>query len=112
MIPKPEKPKAGDYWEFQLPGKPKRTKEVGSICYKDFLVERGTYPEWKDKTQRLLYVRWARLNKGRYSGITVRMLMKFGRRISTKAEREAHFQTILANARNRRAAAKKAGASP
>ena len=103
----PPHPKPGDYWEFKLPGKPRRTKEVGTICYRDFIVERGTYPEWKNKTKRLLYVNWARANKGRYTGITVRLLRQHGRRVSTKAERDAHFQTIIANAKARRTAAQK-----
>lgn len=94
-------PQVGDYWEFKLPGKRKRTKEVGSIGTKDFIVERGTYPDWKDKTERLPYVNWARENKGRYTGISVRRLLEFGHRVSTKSERDAHLHEMIDRARAR-----------
>ena len=97
-------PQEGDYWSFKLPGKRRRQKEVGRISMRDFVVERGTYPEWKDKLERLPYVYWARENKGRYTGITVRRLIEFGRRVSTKAERDAIFNRQLDAALARRAA--------
>lgn len=100
--PKPQ-PQAGDYWEFQLPGKRKCTKEVGRIGTTEIFIERGTYPEWKDKTETLPYVHWKRQNKGRYTGITVSRLMEFGRRVSTKAEREAHLQAQIERRKRERA---------
>lgn len=102
-------PQVGDYWEFKLPGKRKRVKEVGRIDERDFIVERGTYPDWKDKLERLPYVWWKRENKGRYTGITVRRLMEFGQRISTKAEREAHLQALIERAKERRLRSAEAG---
>ena len=96
------RPSPGDYWEFKLPGKRKRVKEVGSIGMKDFIVERGTYPEWKDKIETLEYVHWRRENKGRYTGITVRRLTEFGRRVSTKAERDAHLSAQIEKAKRKR----------
>jgi hypothetical protein len=97
-------PQVGDYWEFKLPGKRKRVKEVGRIAMRDFLIERGMYPDWKDKIETLPYVHWQRENKGRYTGITVRRLMEFGRRVSTKAERDAHLEAQIKRARQKREA--------
>jgi len=96
-------PQIGDYWSFKVPGKRRRTKEVGSIGTKDFIVERGTYPKWKDKIETLPYVHWRRENKGRYSGITVRRLIEFGHRVSTKAERDAHLCAQVARRKQERA---------
>jgi hypothetical protein len=105
-------PQAGDYWEFKLPGKQRRVKEVGYVDTKDFIVERGTYPEWKDKVERLPYVFWARANKGRYTGITVRRLLEFGRRVSTKAERDAHLESLIEKAKAKRAGERAAKEQP
>lgn len=95
-------PQAGDYWSFKVPDKRRRTKEVGSVIYRHILVERGTYPKWKDKTKRQAWVRWQRANGGRYSGISVVNLRKYGRLVSTKAERDAHFAAQLERARANR----------
>jgi hypothetical protein len=105
-------PEAGDYWELKLPGKRKRIKEVGRVDTKDFIAERGTYPEWKDKVVRLPYIHWARANKGRYTGITVRKLLEFGRRVSTKAERDAHLDSLIAKAKAKRDAEREAKGRP
>jgi hypothetical protein len=96
------KPQIGDYWEFKLPGKRKRIKEVGDIHPRVFIVERGTYPKWEPKTELLDYVSWARAPKGRYSGITVRRLIEFGHRVSTKAERETYLKAQIEKARAKR----------
>jgi len=97
-------PQVGDEWEFKLPYmKAKRKKVVGEIGTREFIVERGTYPKWKDKTEVLPYVHWERQPKGRYTGITVRRLMEFGRRISTKAEREARYAAIAEQRKRERA---------
>ena len=88
-------PVTGDYWELQLPGKRKRTKEVGRLSKvwgKRTDTTEGFYP----------YVDWARANKGRYTGISLRLLLKYGRRVSTKAERDAHLQTQIAKAKAKR----------
>jgi len=91
------RPKIGDIWEVALPGKRKIVKEVGSV--------RMVWLERKDRTYvRRPYVSWFRLSKGRYSGIRVKWLLRYGRLISTKAEREAHFSALI----ERRRAEKKA----
>lgn len=90
-------PQAGDEWEFKLPGKPKRIKVVGRVdqVYGNLADgTKGHYP----------YVHWDRLPKGRYSGISVLLLQRHGRRISTKAERDAHFDMLIARAKARREA--------
>ena len=93
----PIEPQAGDYWEFQLPGKRKRVKEVGSVS--------DVWGKWVDGTQGLYpYVHWARENKGRYTGISVRLLLQHGRRVSTKADRAAHLEAQIEKARAKRAA--------
>lgn len=76
-------PRRGDVWEYQLPGKPKKRKEIGTV-----------YRVWKhyvEGTRRVPVVWWSRRPKGRHTGIRVRVLLKYGRRISTKAERDATF---------------------
>jgi len=54
--------------------------------------------------KQLPYVFWARLPKGRHSGITVEALLKYGRRISTQAERDAAFQAKIKRAKELRKA--------
>lgn len=95
-------PQPGDIWTFKVPDKRRKTKEVGSVVMREFVIQRGTYPDWKDKTERLPYVEWRRENKGRYTGITVRRLIAFGQLVSTKAERDAHFNAQIERARAKR----------
>lgn len=88
-------PQAGDIWEFRLPGKRKRVKEVGSVGQvwgKRVDGTEGHYP----------YVYWQREPKGRYSGLSVRLLLLHGRRVSTKAERDAHLNAQIEKAKRRR----------
>jgi hypothetical protein len=80
-------PKVGDEWEFRLPGKPKRTKEIGKVRRK-WVDKFDSNGHWHGQ-RRIMYVEWRRLPKGRYSGIRVKLLLKHGKRISTKAERQA-----------------------
>lgn len=95
-------PEPGDVWEFKLPGKRKRTKTVGSIGTREFIIERATKWPWEHKTAMLPYVHWARENKGRYTGITVRKLIEFGHRVATKAELDARLQAHIEKARAKR----------
>jgi hypothetical protein len=92
-------PRKGDYWEFKMPGKSKRTKEIDHVCFE---WHRG---EWDPETCRYLETRhprahWVRQPKGRYTSLRIKWLLKHGRRISTKVERDAHF---LAQVNRRRA---------
>lgn len=85
------RPKVGDVWSIKRKGR-KITKEVGRIYRSRFRRGSG-----ENETQPLLvYVEWARLPKGRYSGIRAKWLMKNGTRISTKAERDAAFEKRMA----------------
>lgn len=93
-------PHVGDIWEIKLPGKPKKQKEIGTIGMVWVQRENGT-------EVRRPYVHWDRLPKGRYSGIRVKWLLKYGKRISTKAERDAHFRSLIAKAKARREALSK-----
>lgn len=95
-------PQPGDVWSFKLPGKRRRIKEVGRVDMKEFITERATKWPWKHKIERVPFVHWARKNKGRYTGITVKKLMEFGQRISTKAERDAHLNEMIERARAKR----------
>jgi hypothetical protein len=80
-------PKIGDIWEFRLPGKPKRQKEVGRV-HRKWVDKQDANGNWAGQ-RRIMYVGWRRLPKGRYSGIRVKLLMKYGKRISTRAIRQA-----------------------
>lgn len=87
-------PRVGDEWEFALPNKSKKRKIIASISYE---WHRG---KWDDDTckysmSRHPRVNWQRRNKGRYSSLRVKWLMKYGRRISTKAERDAKFEARM-----------------
>lgn len=85
-------PQVGDLWEFKLPGKRKRTKEVGKV---------DKHPPYQADVDRP-YVHWQRENKGRYTGISVERLMQFGHRVSTKAERDARTKIMMEQARVKR----------
>lgn len=88
-------PRAGDCWEFKLPGKRKRVKEVGSVIQKHGKLADGSTGEFD-------YVNWHREPKGRYSGLSVYLLRKHGRRVSTKAERDAHLEMLIERAKRKR----------
>lgn len=75
----PEYPNLGDEWELRVPFTKPIVKVVGQI--------RTTYSNLKG--HQVPYVAWKRLPKGRYSGVTVEGLVKYGKRLSTKAERDA-----------------------
>ena len=78
-------PKVGDQWEVRLPRKRKVVKEVGRI-----------YMAWMRRADgssvHRPYIAWDRLPKGRHTGIRVRHLLMYGKRLSTKKERDAKFQ--------------------
>lgn len=78
-------PQVGDEWEVYRPGKKRLVKQVGAIS--------GIWSEGRGK--HIPYVNWKRLNKGRYSGLTVYRLMQWGRRLSTKAERDKKIDERL-----------------
>ena len=86
-------PRVGDIWEVIIPATAKRkrkriVKEIGLI-YK-------TWYERANGTQvKRPYCEWKRLPKGRYSGMRVKWLLKYGTRISTKAERDAAFEARM-----------------
>jgi len=46
------------------------------------------------------------LPKGRYSGLSLRLLLKYGKRVSTKAERDARLQALIEKAQRKRDAAR------
>ena len=94
-------PAVGDYWEIKLPGKRRKTKEVGAVEMRFFVV--GYDENRRPINKQLEYVEWARLPKGRYSGIKVSVLMKYGRRISTKAERDARIKESVERRKRERA---------
>jgi len=82
-------PRKGDEWEFKVPGKRKQRKIIHCIA-----VER-----WEDthgqRHQRVV-VWWDHLPKGRYSGLRVKTLLQYGRRIRTEAERDAASAALQA----------------
>lgn len=84
------RPQKGDIWEFKLPGKPRRRKQVG--CVSKMLVDKYDRQGNWVKQVRVWYVQWYRLPKGRYTGIRLAKLMEVGKRISTKAERDAEME--------------------
>ena len=60
-------PRKGDDWSFNLPNRPRRTKRIGHI-YRRW-VEAATD---EGRAQRI-FIQWARLPKGRYSGLSLKM---------------------------------------
>ena len=92
-------PRKGDEWEFRLPGKSKRRKVIDYIAFE---WHRGKWNQDTCKHEETRHPRahWERMNKGRYTSLRVKWLLKHGRRVSTKAERDAHF---LAQINRRRA---------
>lgn len=74
-------PRVGDVWEFKLPNKTKRLKEIGKIYMAPYSREDGTM-------LRSPFIEWTSLTKGRHTGINVRELLKYGTRISSKVEND------------------------
>lgn len=91
------RPRPGDIWELKIPGKRKVTKEVGRVEMTQMSRKDGSLV-------RRPYVNWARLPKGRYSGIRVKWLLKHGRLVSTRAERDAEFEELIRRRKAERAA--------
>jgi hypothetical protein len=83
-------PRVGDEWEFKLPGKSKKLKVVDRIHFDE---HRGEWDFEKCRYAQSWHFRvhWKRQNKGRYTSLRVKALLKYGRRLSTKAERDQHF---------------------
>ena len=68
------RPKVGDTWKFKTPKmKRSKTKTIGRIRFESL-----------SSGKRRLYVDWERWPKGRYSGVFIRVLLKYGIRISEK----------------------------
>lgn len=73
------RPRPLDVWTFKLPGKRRETKTVAHIWMSSRLQWRQETLDYK--TWRYPVVRWVRANKGRYSGLRVKHLLKYGERI-------------------------------
>ncbi len=80
-----EYPNVGDEWEVCVPFSRRKVKIVGAITV-IFSAHQG---------KRIPYIRWKRLPKGRYSGITLKGLLSYGKRLSTQAERDAAIDKRL-----------------
>lgn len=80
-------PRPGDTWEFRIPGKRKKCKTIWYIG-REYKWEKGRFV-------RRPMIMWKRHPKGRYTGIRPRVLLKYGKRISTKAERDARFEQLV-----------------
>ena len=83
-------PRAGDEWEFQLPGRSKKRKIVGYVSHE---WHQGAWDSAACRFAQSKHprVNWRRRNKGRYTSIRVKFLLKYGRRLTTESEREAKF---------------------
>lgn len=88
-------PRVGDEWEFQLPGKSKRRKIVASISHE---WHRGKWCFEACRHSETMHprVNWKRQSKGRYTSLRVKWLLKYGRRLSTEAERNAKINARMA----------------
>ncbi|PSR24728.1 MAG: hypothetical protein C7B46_20920 [Sulfobacillus benefaciens] len=82
-------PRRGDIWEYQLPGQRKKRKEIGTITRQRRYLSAHSQP-------LRVFIAWKRRPKGRYSGIWPKALLRYGRRVSTRAEREAAFAARIA----------------
>ena len=88
-------PRVGDEWDFTIPGKSRKRKIIGWISYE---WHQG---KWESEARRFTQskhprVNWRRLNKGRYTSIRVKWLLKYGRRVSTEADRDARLAALIA----------------
>lgn len=73
-----EAPKPGDLWQFRSNKSGRNMRKfVGNVIN---LHSAGR-----------AYVTWERANKGRYTGIYVDRLMEIGKRITTRADQDAHL---------------------
>lgn len=65
------RPRPRDIWIIKRPGKSKLRKWVDDVELMQVRTPSGI--KWR------MYVNWQRANKGRYTGITVRDLLRFGK---------------------------------
>jgi hypothetical protein len=86
-------PRKGDIWEYKLPNKPKKCKEIGNIRMVQMETKNGNLVFRP-------YIEWVRLPKGRYSGIRAKWLLKYGTRVSTKKERDEEFKLLIQKRKN------------
>jgi hypothetical protein len=105
-------PRVGDYWEFKCPGKSKKVKEIGDIRFRWFEGKWDASIREFTPNHHRIFIWWDRRPKGRYSGIRPKVLLKYGRRISTKAERDAHFQAQVEARRAKVRAARQQSGQP
>ena len=83
-------PKVGDVWEYKLPRHEKPIKKrVGAVIRHD--IPYGECIGKKQVYRTRWFVYWDRQAKGRYTYVAVRILIKYGSRVSrmTNEEREA-----------------------
>jgi len=81
-------PRVGDIWEIKTPGKRKKRKEIGGVRLVLMRKKDGSCVHRP-------YIDWFRYPKGRYTGIRVKWLLKYGTRISTKAERNTELKARI-----------------
>jgi hypothetical protein len=80
------RPRPGDTWEIKIPNRPKKVKRIGKI---NRIWIRSKDGRGEFGNVRRIYIHWYRLPKGRYSGITLKGLLKYGRLIQSNADRMA-----------------------
>lgn len=93
------RPQIGDEWEVKLPNKTKKIVKIIGRTYRRY----GTSTDDRGRTRtRRWWVEWKRLPKGRYSGISVRNLLRHGKLLITKLDRDAQFNGMIERARQKR----------
>ncbi len=66
------RPRPGDVWEFQMPGKHRTVKTVANVYSIYYLKKDGS-------DVKRVTVHWTRKPKGRYSSTRVKWLLKYGK---------------------------------
>lgn len=93
------KPRVGDTWEIQVPGKRKKVKVVGRVYKASCYVKPGV-------VGRRMYVEWQRQPKGRYSGMFFRGLWKYGRLVESATDKAARVEAHQLKMEHRRSGRK------
>lgn len=73
------RPRPGDVWEIRIPGKSKKIKTVNYVYMQDYLKKDFSIVQHPR-------VEWERLPKGRYTGLRVKWLLKYGKLIKRRAD--------------------------
>lgn len=85
------RPRKGDIWTFKTPNKRRKTKTVARVSRTWYTLPWSF--ETGHRALRIPTVHWVRLNKGRYSSIRVKWLLKHGELLKRGLEIDYNYHS-------------------